>query len=262
MKKIYLFLNMLWFGSHVFAQKQEIISSNFLPHADSVSIFSPKKYDVQKKYPLLVMLHGWSGNSLQWSEITDLQAYADSYGFVIVCPDGFFDSWYLDSPINKKLQYQQFMIKDLLPFVEKKYSLDKKNYFITGLSMGGYGALSIYLKNLDIFKSAGSTSGAVDLRPYHKRFGLEKVLGEYDEKKYLDYSILGQIQLLKNSPKNFIFDCGSADVFHKNNVELSRFCVENQIKATFISQTGKHDKAYWKKAIKAHFDFFQKQVSD
>ncbi len=45
------------------------------------------------------MLHGHSGDYKQWSEIVDLKYYANKYNFLIVCPDGNFDSWYVDSPI-------------------------------------------------------------------------------------------------------------------------------------------------------------------
>jgi len=71
---------------------------------------------------------------------------------IIVMPDGFTDSWYVDSLVY---QMESAIIDDLIPYIESKYSIDKNIRYIAGLSMGGYGALRFVLLYPDYFKGAG-----------------------------------------------------------------------------------------------------------
>ena len=67
--------------------------------------------------------------------------------FIIICPDGLKDSYYINSPKDDSQQYLDFFIYDLIPQIQKKYQIDNNAKLITGNSMGGYGALYIFLNN-------------------------------------------------------------------------------------------------------------------
>jgi S-formylglutathione hydrolase FrmB len=71
-------------------------------------------------------------------------------------------------------------------------------------------------------------------------------------------SLLENTKELASSQKEIIFDCGTEDKFYGGNNLFRKKCDESQVRATYIAQPGKHDKAYWKKSIKAHFDFFKR----
>ena len=105
------------------------------------------------------------------------QKYADKYGFILICPDGLYDSWYINSPALRGSQYQDFFFFDLVPRMEKAFRVDKKNVFITGLSMGGHGALYLFSQNSSVFRAAGSLSGAVDLKTCYTDYGIPLYLG-------------------------------------------------------------------------------------
>lgn len=243
-----------------FAQEQLVLKAATLPAADTVLIFTPQGYDpTAKAYPAVIMLHGWSGNYKQWDNIMNAQQYADEYGFIIICPDGLKDSWYINSPKKKNSQYEDFFFKYLLPAVKQKYRIDAANLFITGLSMGGHGALYLFARRPDLFRSAGSTSGVMDLRTSSDKYGLKAVLGDLGTQQvdWIRYSVLGSLDKLATARKEFIFDCGTEDQLYSLNNELRLKCDELNIPATYISQPGSHDKAYWKKSIRAHFEFFQ-----
>ena len=51
-------------------------------------VITPASYATAQALHVVYLLHGHSGN------------YADQYGFIIVCPDGGYGSWYLDSPAD------------------------------------------------------------------------------------------------------------------------------------------------------------------
>lgn len=244
-------------------QQQHIISSEIIPAPDTVWVFPPTEYTSGKEYPVVYLLHGWSGNYQQWSNITDIQAYADKYGFIIVCPDGFYDSWYLNSPENIDWQYKDYFFQSLLPFINKKYSVDKSKVFISGLSMGGHGAFYLFSQRPDIFLSAGSSSGVLDLRHQQGNYGLARILGKYSEKpdQWKQASVVSNLLNIKKSNKPIIFDCGTGDSFYDVNNRFRQLCDSLKIPATYISQPGKHNADYWKKSIPFHFDFFNNIIT-
>jgi S-formylglutathione hydrolase FrmB len=248
----------------IFAQqnsgKSFKIPSKNLIYADSNLVFVPQDYQQNqtKKFPLLFMLHGYSGNYKTWNSIINLQEYANKYNFIIICPDGLYDSWYLNSPKLPKQQYANFFFQDLYPYLTKNYRVDTKNIFITGLSMGGYGAFSLFLQRPDLFKSVAATSALFDLRLYAKSYGLTKVLGNFDSKIWEKYSLIEQIKKWKTKQKSIYFDCGKSDVFLQNNKDFHKKCEELGIKTTFVMSEGEHNRAYWEKSILAHFEFFSK----
>lgn len=240
-----------------------VIMTQILPQNDTVWVFKPKDYRDIRNYPVVYMLHGWSGNYKQWNQITNLQQYADDNGFIIVCPDGLYDSWYVDSPIKPNQKWETFFLDNLMPEVKQKYNVNDSAIFITGLSMGGHGALLMFLKHQKLFKSAGSCSGVVDLRVAAKGdVGVKQTFGELKQnaKTYSEFSVIDNINSLVRSNKQIIFDCGTEDHLYGINNELRKKCDELKIKATYISSPGEHNYEYWKKAIHLQMEFFKQQI--
>jgi putative tributyrin esterase len=258
-------LLMLFFGS-VKAQKQHVLTSGYIAKNDTVWVFTPSDYNVQpaKTYPLIYLLHGWSGNYHQWNDITDCQKYADRYGFIIVCPDGLYDSWYFNSPAIKESQYSDFFFIDLMPFIARNYRVDTKNIFITGLSMGGHGALYLFSQKPELFRSAGSLSGVLDLTHWWDTYAIDKYLGikskESGSEILTKFSVTGNIESIARSGKEIIFSCGSSDQFFGINNDFKRKCDDLKINATYISGPGAHDYTYWKSNIGYQFIFFSERI--
>ncbi|MGJ1318715.1 alpha/beta hydrolase [Sphingobacterium spiritivorum] len=144
------------------AQEKWIMPSEYLEQPASVLIYKPATYNKNTKFPLVYLLHGYSENYKQWSMTIDLQKLANDYGFIIVTPDGF-TSYYINSPLNKASQYEDFFFKELVPKVHQSFNIDDQNIFISGLSMGGYGALRYLILHKNYFNTAGPTSGALEI---------------------------------------------------------------------------------------------------
>ncbi|PWS27860.1 esterase [Pedobacter yonginense] len=246
------------------AQKQVVFNSKNLPQADTVWVFTPKKVDKKAKLPAIILLHGYSGNYKQWNNIMDAQKYADEYGYILICPDGLYKSWYMNSPAKSDWQYESFFFNELFPKMKSDFPIDSSKICITGLSMGGHGALSLFLKHPELFFSAGSTSGGVNLRDAIGKFGVPELLGNptKDSDIWLKYSVITAIEKLAGNKKPIVFDCGSDDFFYASNNDLKKKCDSLKINATYVSQPGNHNAAYWKKSIKQQFDFFQKLMNN
>ena len=127
---------------------------------------------------MIYLLHGYSGNSTTWPGITDVARLADTYRTIIVCPDGQ-NSWYVDSPVDPSMQFETFISKELPEYIDAHYPTYERRELraITGLSMGGHGAMWNGLQHPDVFGNIGTTSGCMDICQYPNCWQIEKVLG-------------------------------------------------------------------------------------
>lgn len=262
MKKLILISVLFLLFRMANAQEQVIISDKTIPGNDTVWVFKPQNYDAKKTYPTVFLLHGWSGNFRQWSQDADLQYFANTYQFIFICPDGFYDSWYINSPKKENWQYESFFFNKLIPSMEKKYAMDKSNYFISGLSMGGHGALLYFINHNGVFKAAASTSGAINLIDRDIRLGLERLLGPKKDNfaAWKAISVYHNIDKIRGSQKPFLIDCGKQDGLYKYNYQLYQKAQKLGFNVTFISANGAHEHAYWHRSLPYHLAFFNEQV--
>lgn len=213
------------------AQDEVIYYSGKIPGNDTVWVFKPSDYNVSQKYPAIYLLHGISGKYSSWSRLVNLQEYADYYQFIIICPDGFFDSYYLNSPLIENSQFESFFTDELYPQILGKYMIDSSKIFITGLSMGGAGAMYLFLRNHKLFLSAGSTSGVLDLNYSKSKRKLLGLLGNYTNHKQVfnDYSAIAFLENIQETDKQIIFDCGTEDHLYECNNMFRKKCDELKI---------------------------------
>ncbi|WP_255362795.1 alpha/beta hydrolase [Tenacibaculum sp. MAR_2009_124] len=226
------------------------------------TIIIPDTYAEQKEgFSVLYLLHGAQGNHLDWlSKVPKIKEYSDTHNIIIVCPDGGLTSWYFDSPIDESMKYETYISSELIETIDKKYNTNaqKKHRAITGLSMGGHGALYLALKHQDIWGAAGSMSGGVDIRPFPNDWDIRKRLGLYEENKNIwdEHTIAGLTHLLKNSSMKLIIDCGYDDFFFEVNKQLHDKLCQNNIEHDYIERPGKHNWEYWANAIQYQLLFF------
>ena len=124
--------------------------------------------------PAIYLLHGYGGNAKTWIGIKpNLPQIADEKGIIFVCPDGK-NSWYWDSPVNPSFRYETFISSELVKYIDEHYKTiaDRKGRAITGLSMGGHGAMWNAIRHKDTFGASGSTSGGMDIRPFPKNWSM------------------------------------------------------------------------------------------
>lgn len=129
------------------------------------NIILPIGYDSNaKRYPTLYLLHGRNGNLNSWPQMR-VPEYAVPYDLIIVMPD-VGSSWYVNwvqSDDDNKNNWADYITQDLLSYVDANYRTirSRQGRAISGLSMGGYGALTLGLLNPNLFCSINSHSGAL-----------------------------------------------------------------------------------------------------
>jgi len=145
------------------------LESRILHRPVRYCVMLPPGYDndAQKKYPVLYFLHGLGENeqtllrSGGWDVIQDLEQQKKVGGFVMAAPEGR-ASFFINSADGRD-RYSDFFLTEFLPFIETHYRVlrERRSRGITGLSMGGYGALRFAFAYPERFGSVSAQSPAL-----------------------------------------------------------------------------------------------------
>ncbi|NLZ96201.1 MAG: esterase family protein [Bacteroidales bacterium] len=224
-------------------------------------VITPDTYNNETQFPVVYLLHGHSGNYTSWTNTSDeAKTMADHHNLIIVCPDGDKDSWYFDSPMDSTSRYETYVAKELVEWIDNNYKTisNKKGRAITGLSMGGHGALYLAFRHQDVYGACGSMSGGVDIRPFPNNWGMKNHLGNQSEhpENWEKNTVMNMMHLLTSNSLAITIDCGTEDFFYDVNVRLHEELTYRNISHTFISRPGAHNWDFWRTSVKYHALFF------
>lgn len=264
MNKKAILLSALFFLSvYSFAATVDTVSiySNAMHKAYKCVVIKPDAAK-EKTFPVVYLLHGYSGWYANWIiRVPALKAYADQYEMMIVCPDGGYNSWYIDSPVDTTVKFETYISKEVPDYIDAHYPTikNRKGRAITGLSMGGHGGLFLGFRHTDEFGACGSMSGGVDLRPFTKSWELTQKVGDtinhWDNWK--NYSVINVIEKYPKDSLTIIFDCGTEDFFSTVNHTLHEKMLQLKIPHDYIERPGKHNWDYWSNAVQYQLLFFR-----
>ena len=165
-------------------------------------VYTPPGYTTDQKYPVLYLLHGIGGDENEWARngspdviLDNLYADQKAVPMIVVLPNGrAAKDVTARDPIPKQspafAAFEQDLLNDLIPFIEKTYSvqMNRESRALAGLSMGGGQSLNFGLNNLDTFAWVGGFSSAPNTRPPAE---LIKDPGEANKKLRLLYVACG-----------------------------------------------------------------------
>ncbi|MEK6755002.1 MAG: alpha/beta hydrolase family protein [Bacteroidota bacterium] len=147
------------------AQSAAHVDSFYMPslgRTKKVSVFLPSNYNPKLRYPILYLLHGYSGGYTDWPSKTKLAEYVKDIPLIVAMPDAE-NSWYVNSATEPQDRFEDYVVKDVPQYMQRLYSVDTTRQAIAGLSMGGYGAMMLAFKHASQFRFAGSLSGAITI---------------------------------------------------------------------------------------------------
>ncbi len=129
----------------------------------AMNVFVPEKphSDGKAGFPVVYLLHGRSDDENSYAD-HGIRALAEKYEFIIVMPDGS-RSFYSDMICGQK--YWTFIAEELPQLIATMFPArtDRASTFATGLSMGGYGALKLGLRQPERFSKVASMSAVADI---------------------------------------------------------------------------------------------------
>lgn len=241
-----------------------VIYSNAMHKNIRCVVITPESYkNPANAYPVVYLLHGYSGNYSNWIlKVPVIKQYADEFQLMIVCPDGDYSSWYVDSPADSTMKYETYISAEVPHYIDSAYHTiaRREARAITGLSMGGHGGLSLGWKHADLFGAAGSMSGVFDLTPWRNKYDISRIFGDSTVNATPLYKS-SVVNIVKEYPFRLsavIFDCGIHDPFIENNRQLHKELLQLNIPHDYIERDGTHNWDYWTKAIGYQLLFFHR----
>lgn len=217
------------FGGHVVKYEHR---SEELDCDMKFNVFLPQESQ-NTKVPAIVFLSGLTCTEDNFIQKSGAMAEASKHGLALIAPDtsprgvsieGDSDSWdfgtgagfYLDATEDKwskNYRMYSYIVKELHSIIIQELPVSESHISLAGHSMGGHGALSIYLKNPSKFKTASAFSPIAN--PVNCPWG-QKAFSNYlgsDKETWKQYDT---VELLKNSKiekMNVLVDVGTSDGF-------------------------------------------------
>lgn len=212
-----------------------------------------KKQIKEQGFPVLYLLHGLSDDHSIWSRRTSIERYADEHGFAVVMPNAN-RSFYVDMKCG--MNYYTYISQEV-PTLAQTYfpiSARREDNFIAGLSMGGYGAFMIALRNPEKFAAAASLSGVLDLNPVfyfqdeQVPSMIQMIFGSKLEYLHTDYNMIRLLkkQMEKGALLPRLFQCcGTEDFVYPLNERFRNVAQKYGVALTYEEGPGEHSWSYW-----------------
>lgn len=253
------------------------VPSKIMNKAYKAAVVLPQSYTNGKaNYPVLYLLHGGGGHFSDWLKLTPdkmlVKNLADEHQIIIVMPEGETFGWYMDSPFDASNKFETYVTQEVIQKIDQTYRTVKSNKgrAITGLSMGGHGAMYLSTRHPDLFGAAGSMSGALDMnytkfkvneafmKSLQERF--QKLLGTSDpnHEVFVTNSVINMIDKIKKNAMPTIIDCGVDDFLIDANRELHSRLVYANVAHDYTERPGAHTWDYWQNSLPYHLLFFSK----
>ena len=149
------------------------LNSKILKQVVHYCVYLPATYDAgatehpARRYPVLYFLHGLGDNertlfnSGGWTLLDDLRAHQKMGDFLIVSPEGR-RSFYINSA-DGSVHYSDFFLQEFMPKIEGQYRIrpGRAGRAISGIPMGGYGALRLAFAHPELFSAVSAQSAAL-----------------------------------------------------------------------------------------------------
>jgi putative tributyrin esterase len=241
--------------------RDDTVQSVALGRAMPYRVLVPEDYGLSlRRYPVLVLLHGLTGDYRDWSTRSNVAEYSRGLPLIIVMPDGE-NSWYTNSAGEASAKFEDYILNDLIQDVEKKYDVIRSSYgrAIAGLSMGGFGALKLSLKRPRRFVVAASFSGALpaardadfgsSLGKEYER--LQRIFGPAGSETRRANDVYALVSTAAKEQAPYLYlDCGINDGLLASNRELAAAMKTAGLSYEYHEYPGAHTWDYWDARIK------------
>ena len=234
----------------------------------SFRVLLPPGYPERAPYPALYFLHDYYGGSATlWSrgvaaELELRMGDGRLAPMVIVAPEG--DHAYWSDLWDGSAAYESWVTGKLRVEVERDFAVrrDRAGRAVSGISMGGFGAVKAALRRPELYSSASSLSGAlleldapsIATYPFWTRNQLARIFGPLDDPRstYSANDLRGLLAAAEPSAlPRFLFRCGREDEYglaelQQNFAALAR---ERGIDVESVIEPGEHDWNYWRSSL-------------
>jgi enterochelin esterase-like enzyme len=238
------------------------VKSNALAGRGDITIYSPSPSIVSDPLPVIILLHGVYGS--HWSWAMQGQAHVTLQSMI---DDGTIPPMILAMPSDglwgdgsgycnhSEKKFEQWIVDDVPKAVSEVTgnALDAP-HFISGLSMGGYGAMRLGAKHAGRFSAFTGHSSITNLAQMSEF--VEEDLESYITDNNSEQSVLETILKNRSTLPPFRFDCGKDDPLIEHNRTLAKELKNQGIDFDYEEPPGEHTWPYWTEHVSKTFLFF------
>src|SRR6267143_5460989 len=233
------------------------VKSNALRRRADITLYVPPVLPMDSSLDIVILLHGVYDSHWAWAMKAGVHKTADRLmeqgklrPMALAMPsDGLYGdgSGYLP---HQNENYEKWIVEDLITVVREQVVgvHEKSKIFITGLSMGGYGAMRLGAKYPGVFTSFSGLSSVTEFSQI-ALFLVGNDDRELSKNVRSKESVLECILANKERLPHFRFDCGTEDLLIDFNRQLHQKLDENNIQHTYIEYPGGHEWDYWRKHV-------------
>lgn len=244
------------------------VKSQNLKGRGDICIFVPPEITPGEVLPLVLLLHGVYGSAWAWTHNAGVHLQAMELieagaipPMIIAMPsDGLWGdgSGYL---AHDHLNFEQWIAEDVVQAVAEKIPgvTEGSPLFISGLSMGGFGALRIGAKYGKRFRGISGHSSITNLR--QMALFVEEDLSRYAQPDKTDEDVFETIRKYRADLPPLRLDCGVDDQLIDHNRLLHTQMAEHGIEHIYQEYPGGHEWSYWEKHVGQSLRFFADQLT-
>jgi S-formylglutathione hydrolase FrmB len=137
------------------------VRSPYQTRTTQIRVLMPGKAEKGKKYPVVYVLPVEAGTENRYGdglkEVQKLDLH-NTLNAVFVAPTFSHLPWYADHPTKPDIRQESYLLKVVVPFVDKTYPVKPETggRLLLGFSKSGWGAWSLLLRNPDVFGKAAA----------------------------------------------------------------------------------------------------------
>lgn len=208
----------------------------------------------------LFLLHGLSDDHTIWLRRTAIERYADEYGLTVIMPEGD-TSFYTDMKHGGR--YYTHIAREVPQIAREFFHISdrREDLFVGGLSMGGYGALKIALREQGTYRACIALSPVTDLRYLETKPQLyDAILGqgapipEQEDPTWLIQNHAGDPE----KPAIYMA-IGTEDGLYKSAARFRKKLEALPYDFTYREAPGEHNWIFWDRWIQDALDWLAQQ---
>lgn len=247
--------------------------SEVLGRAVNYAVYLPPDYQTSsRRYPVVYLLHGYTDDESGWVQFGEIQQAADRAidareipPMIIAMPDGGV-TWYINDHQNK-VRFEDMFVQEFIPRIDSTFRTrpDREFRGVSGLSMGGFGALVYAFHHPDVFAACAAFSAGIftdDWVVEMKQDEWDKLVGPvlglglaagnrltYHFRKHNPLDLARTLPEEALKKVRYYVDCGDDDFLLKANVALTVILHDRKIPHEFRVRDGGHTWEYWRTGI-------------
>ncbi|WP_460938374.1 alpha/beta hydrolase [Spirosoma humi] len=249
------------------------MNSSLMNRAVKFSIYLPPDYYVSnRRYPVVYLLHGYGDNETSWVQFGEADRLADTGiksgelpPMIIVMPNG--GTTFFVNDYQNKVRYEDMFVQELIPHIDSSFRTRTQREFraISGLSMGGFGSLTLAMHHPDLFGSCAALSAGIRTDEGFMNIPDERYTlvfapvfsgpAKGEERLTVAWKRNSPITLAKSAPEGdlskirWYIDCGDDDALTVGNSVLHMALLDRKIPHEYRVRDGGHTWTYWRTGL-------------